>query len=70
VPVRSSSLDFHQVVPNLVLKTVGIMCRVQRTFKVFDDSDQDLARFVEPRAFPRCDQFSVPWPRGVEPKLA
>jgi hypothetical protein len=48
------------VVPNLVLKTGGIMCRVHRTFEGFDDSDRDLAQFVEPRVFARCDQFIVP----------
>jgi hypothetical protein len=57
------------VVPNLVLKTVGIVCHVRRPFEAFDDSDRDLAQFVEQRVFPRCDQFLVPWPRGVEPKL-
>jgi hypothetical protein len=60
---------FHQVVPGLVLKTVGIVCRVHRAFKAFDDSDQDLAQFVELRDFPRCDQFLVSWPRGMEPEL-
>jgi hypothetical protein len=57
------------VVPNLVLKTVGTVCRVHRTFEAFDDSDRDLAQFVEPRVFPMCDQFLVPWSCGVEPKL-
>jgi hypothetical protein len=47
--IRSGSLDFHRVVPNLVLKTVGIMYRVRRTFEIFDDLDQDLAQFVELR---------------------
>jgi hypothetical protein len=36
---RSGGLDFHQVVPNLVLKTMGIMCRVHRAFKAFHDSE-------------------------------
>jgi hypothetical protein len=58
------------VVPNLVLNTVGIVCRVHRTFEAFDDLDRDLAQFVEPIVFPRCDQFLVPWPHGVDPKLA
>jgi hypothetical protein len=30
-----------------VLKTVGIVCRVHRAFEAFDDSDWNLARFVE-----------------------
>jgi hypothetical protein len=30
---------FHLVAPSLVLKTVGIMCRVHRAFEAFDDSD-------------------------------
>jgi hypothetical protein len=51
-PSHLDSLDFYRVVPNLVLKTVGIMCRVHRTFEVFDDSDQDLAQFVELRVSP------------------
>jgi hypothetical protein len=58
------------VVPILVLKTVGIVCRVHRTFKAFDDLDRDLAQFVEPRVSSRCDQFLVLWVRGVELKLA
>jgi hypothetical protein len=70
VPARSGSLNFHQVVPNLVLKTVGIVYRVRRTFEAFDDSDRDLAQFVEPRVFPRCDQFLVPWSCGIAHKLA
>jgi hypothetical protein len=50
---------FHQVAPNLLLKTMGIMCRVCRTFEAFDNSDQDLAQFVKLMVFPRCDQFLV-----------
>jgi hypothetical protein len=61
---------FHRVVPSLVLKTMGVLCRVHRAFEAFDGLDQDLARFVELRIFPRCDQFLVPWPCGIEPKLA
>jgi hypothetical protein len=53
-----------------VLKAVGIMCRVHRAFETFDESDRNLAQFVEPRVFPRCDQFLVSWPRGIEPELA
>jgi hypothetical protein len=30
---------FHQVVPSLVLKTIGIVCRVHIAFEAFDDSD-------------------------------
>jgi hypothetical protein len=70
VPVRSGSLDFHRVVPSLVLKMVDIACRVHITFEAFDDSDRDLAQLVKPRVFPRCDQFLVSWLHGVEPKLA
>jgi hypothetical protein len=61
---------FHQVAPSLVLNTVGIVCRVHRAFEAFDDSDQNLAQFVELRVFPKCDQFLVSWPRvglAVEP---
>jgi hypothetical protein len=64
------SLDFHQMVPNLVLKAVSIMCRARRAFKVFDDLDRDLAQLIESRVFHRCDQFIVPWLRDIEPKLA
>jgi hypothetical protein len=60
---------FHRVVPNLVLKTVSVMCRVCRAFEAFDDQYQDLAQFVELRLFPKCDQFLVPWLRGIEPWL-
>jgi hypothetical protein len=31
-------LIFYQVVSSLVLKTVGLMCRVCITFEAFDDS--------------------------------
>jgi hypothetical protein len=61
---------FHQVAPSLVLKTVGIMCQVHRAFEVFDDSDQNLAQFVELTVFYRHDQFLVLWPRGIEPELS
>jgi hypothetical protein len=53
LPARSGGLDFHQVVPNLVLKIVGIVCQVRRAFEAFDDSDRDLAQFVKLRVFPR-----------------
>jgi hypothetical protein len=61
---------FHRVVPNLVLRTLGIMRRVHKTFEAFDDPNQDLTHFVEQINFPRCDQFLVPWSRGIEPWLA
>jgi hypothetical protein len=57
------------VVPNAVLKIVDIVCQVRRTFEAFDNSDRDLAQFVEPRVFPRCDQFLVSWSHDVEHKL-
>jgi hypothetical protein len=43
--------------------------RVHRAFEAFDDSDRNLARFVELKIFPRCDQFLVPWSHGIEPWL-
>jgi hypothetical protein len=52
-----------------VIRTVSVM-RVHRAFEAFDDLDRDLARFVELRIFPRCDQFLVAWPCGIEPWLA
>jgi hypothetical protein len=61
---------FHRVVHSLVLKTVGVMFLVRRAFKAFDDLDQDLAQFIRSRVFYRCDQFLVPWPRSIEPKLS
>jgi hypothetical protein len=60
---------FHQVVPSLVLRTITIMRQVHRAFEAFDDPDQDLARFVELRVFPRSGQLLVPWSRIVEPWL-
>jgi hypothetical protein len=33
---------FHRVVPSLVLKTVGIMCRVRRAVEAFEDPDRAL----------------------------
>jgi hypothetical protein len=68
-PVHSGSLDFHQEVPNLVPKAVGIVCRAHSAFEVFNNSDQNLAQFVELRVFRRCDQFLVPWPCIIETKL-
>jgi hypothetical protein len=58
---------FHRVVPSLALKIVGVMRRVHRAFEAFDDPNWDLAQFIESRVFHMCDQFLVPWPRGVEP---
>jgi hypothetical protein len=55
---------------NLVLRTVGVMHQVHRVFEAFDDSDRELARFVEQRIFPWCDLFLVPWSRDIEPWLA
>jgi hypothetical protein len=61
---------FHQMIPNLVVRTVGIMCLAHRAFEVFDHPDLDLTRFVEQRIFPKCDQVLVSCPCGVEPGLA
>jgi hypothetical protein len=61
---------FDQVVPSLVLKTMGVMRRFHRAFEAFDDSDQELAQFIKLRIFLRCDQLLVSWPRGIEPELA
>jgi hypothetical protein len=60
---------FHRVVPSLVLRSIRIVRRVHRAFEAFDDSDRNLARFVELKIFPRCDQFLVPWSHGIEPWL-
>jgi hypothetical protein len=69
-PVHSGSLDFHQVVLNLVPKVVGLVCRDRNAFEVFDDSDLDLTQFIKIRVFHGCDQFLVPWSCSVEPELA
>ncbi len=61
---------FHQVVSSLVLKTLGVMHRVHRSFEAFDNPDRDLSWFVELTIVPRCDQFLVPWSRSIEPLLA
>jgi hypothetical protein len=61
---------FHQTIPSLVLRTMGIMHRVHRAFKAFENLDQDLARFVELSIFPEYDRVLVPWSHGVEPWLA
>ncbi len=58
------------MIPNLVLRTMGVMCLTHRAFKVFDHPDLDFTRFVEQRMFPKCDQVLVPWPHGIEPELA
>jgi hypothetical protein len=58
------------MIPDLVLKTVGIMYRVCRAFEPFDDSDRDLGQFFELRVVAKCDQFLVLWPRRIELKLA
>jgi hypothetical protein len=60
----------HQVIPSLVLKTMSVMHHVHIAFEALDDPDQDLPWFVELRVSPRYDQFLVPWPSGIEPKLA
>jgi hypothetical protein len=69
-PVRSGSLDFYQEVPNQVPKAVGTVYRARSAFEVFDNSGQNLAQFIELRVFRKCDQFLVPCPCGIEPKLA
>jgi hypothetical protein len=58
---------FHQVVPSLLLKTVGVVCQVRRAFEAFIDSDWDLVQFIETRVFHRYDQFLLPWLRVIEP---
>jgi hypothetical protein len=57
---------FHRVVPSLVLMTVSVMHRVHIAFEAFDNLDRDLARFVEVRIFPMCDQFLVPLSHDIE----
>jgi hypothetical protein len=40
------------MIPNLVLRTVGIMRLAHRAFEVFDHSDLYLTQIVEQRIFP------------------
>jgi hypothetical protein len=37
---------FHQTIPNLVLRTVGILHLAHRAFDVFDHPDLDLNQFL------------------------
>jgi hypothetical protein len=67
---RSGCPYFHQVVPNLVPKAVGLICRARSAFEVLDNSDRDFTQVIEIRVFHRCDQFLVPWPRDIESELA
>jgi hypothetical protein len=57
----------HWIFPSLVLRSVDVMRRVHVAFEAFDNPNQDLARFVELRIFPECDQVLVPKPHGIEP---
>jgi hypothetical protein len=68
-PIRSGSLDFHQVIPNLVPMAGGTVCQAHTAFEVFDNSDQNLTHFVVLMVSHRCDYFLKPWPRSIEPKL-
>jgi hypothetical protein len=61
---------FHQVIPKLVLMTVGVIRLAHRGFEVSDHPDLDITQFVEQRIFPKCDQVLVSWLRGVEPRRA
>jgi hypothetical protein len=58
------------LIPNIVLKTVGVMHLAHRVFKVFDLPDLDLTQFVEQRIFPECVQILVSWSRGIETRFA
>jgi hypothetical protein len=44
---------YDWVVPNLVLRTVGVMHLAHRAFKAFVHPALDLALFVTLRVFPR-----------------
>jgi hypothetical protein len=61
---------FHRTIPNLLLRTVGIMRLAHRAFEVFDHPNLDLTRFVEQSIFLNYDRVLVSWPRGVEARLA
>jgi hypothetical protein len=53
---------FHRAIPNLVVRTVGVMRLAHRGFEVFHHPDLDLTRFIEHRIFSKCDQVLVSWP--------
>jgi hypothetical protein len=57
------------MIPNLVLRTVGVMHLAHRAFEVFDHLDLDPTRSVEQRIFPECDQVLVSWSYGIETRL-
>jgi hypothetical protein len=38
---------FYRVIPNLVLRTVGVMHLAHRSFEIFDHLDLDLTQFVQ-----------------------
>jgi hypothetical protein len=57
------------MIPNLLLRIVGVMHLVHRAFEVFNHPDLDLTQFVEQRIFQKCDQVLVSWPCGIEPRL-
>jgi hypothetical protein len=42
---------FNRPIPNLVLRTVGVMRLAHSAFDVFDHPDLDLTRFIEHRIF-------------------
>jgi hypothetical protein len=37
---------FHQTIPNLVIRTVGVLHLAHRAFDVFDHPDLDLNQFL------------------------
>jgi hypothetical protein len=70
VPDRSGHSSFHdRVVPDLVLRIVGVMHLARRAFKAFTHLALDLTLFVRVEGFLESGQFLVSWPCGVEPEL-
>jgi hypothetical protein len=57
------------VVPDLVLKIVGVMHLAHRALEEFNHSILDLILFVEQRVFPESHQVLVSWLCGIESKL-
>jgi hypothetical protein len=70
VPDRLGYSSFcNWVVPDLVLRIVGVMHFAHRAFEAFTHLTLDLALFVEPRVFPSVKVW-VSWSCGVELELA
>jgi hypothetical protein len=59
-PVCSGSLDFSLDISQLSAQECRCHAPSHVAFEALDNPNQDLARFVELRIFPECDQVLVP----------